>query len=51
MGEKTFAASTGYVHQEVSVTIPAGVHEVTVYAGFTAPGVDTFIQVDDFTVS
>lgn len=27
------------------------VYEVTVDAGFTAPGVDTFIQVDDFTVS
>ncbi|TCM47963.1 DUF4185 domain-containing protein [Kribbella sp. VKM Ac-2568] len=51
MGEKTFGASTGYVHHEVSVTIPAGVHEVTVYAAFTAPGLDTFIQVDDFTVS
>ncbi|MEV8375495.1 DUF4185 domain-containing protein [Kribbella sp. NPDC056861] len=50
LGEKTFGASSGYVHQEVTVTVPAGVHEVTVYAGFTAPGVDTFIQVDDFTV-
>ncbi len=50
LGEKSFGASNGYVHHEVPVTIPAGVHEVTVYAGFTAPGVDTFIQVDDFTV-
>lgn len=50
LGETTFGASTGYVHHEVTVKVPAGVHEVTVYAGFDAPGTDTFIQVDDFTV-
>jgi hypothetical protein len=50
LGETTFGASTGYVHHEVTVKVPAGVHEVTVYAGFDAPGADTFIQVDDFTV-
>jgi hypothetical protein len=33
------------------VNIPTGVHEVTVYAGFNAPGLDTWIQQDDFTVS
>jgi hypothetical protein len=36
---------------EVTVTIPPGVNEVTPYAGFTAPGTDTWIQLDDFTVS
>jgi hypothetical protein len=33
------------------VTVPSGVQAITLYAGFTAPGADTFIQVDDFTVS
>ncbi|TDO44948.1 hypothetical protein EV643_11493 [Kribbella sp. VKM Ac-2527] len=50
LASKTFGASTGYVHHEVTVTIPAGVHEVTVYAGFNAPGTDTWIQLDDFTI-
>ena len=49
--EKTFGASTGYVHHEVTVTVPAGANEVTLYAGFTAPGTDTWIQVDDFAVT
>jgi hypothetical protein len=51
LASKTFGASNGYVHHEVTVTIPPNVHEVTVYAGFNAPGVDTWIQPDDFTVS
>ena len=34
LAEQTFAASNGYVHHEVTMTIPAGVHEVTVYGGF-----------------
>jgi hypothetical protein len=51
LGEQTFGAANGYVHHEVTVTIPAGVNEVTLYAGFTAPGTDTWIQLDDFTVS
>jgi hypothetical protein len=51
LAEVTFGASSGYVHHEVTVTVPAGVHELTVYAGFTGPNVDTWIQVDDFTVS
>ncbi|WP_432940634.1 DUF4185 domain-containing protein [Kribbella sp. CA-253562] len=50
LGEKTFGPSTGYVRHEVAVTIPAGVYEVTAYAGFDGPGTDTWIQVDDFTV-
>lgn len=51
LSSKTFGASNGYVHHEVTVTVPAGVHELTVYAGFNAPNADTWIQVDDFTVS
>lgn len=51
LASKTFGASTGYVHHEVTVTVPPGVHELTAYAGFNAPNVDTWIQVDDFTVS
>ncbi|WP_433161272.1 DUF4185 domain-containing protein [Kribbella sp. CA-247076] len=51
LASKTFGAADGYVHHEVTVTVPAGVHELTVYAGFNAPNVDTWIQVDDFTVS
>ncbi|MFD7155931.1 DUF4185 domain-containing protein [Kribbella sp. NPDC059898] len=47
----TFGAGTGYVHHEVTVKVPPGVHELTVYAGFNAPNKDTWIQVDDFTVS
>jgi hypothetical protein len=39
------------IHHEVTVTVPANVHELTVYAGFNVPNVDTWIQVDDFTVS
>ena len=41
LASQTFGASTGYVHHEVPVKVPAGLHEVTVYAGFNAPGVDT----------
>jgi hypothetical protein len=51
LGEKTFGASNGYVHHEVTVTVPAGVNELTLYSGFNAPGTDTWIQVDDFTVT
>jgi hypothetical protein len=46
-----FGAGTGYVHHEVTVKVPDGVHELTVYAGFNAPNLDTWIQVDDFTVN
>ncbi|MEU4292183.1 hypothetical protein AB0E63_28490 [Kribbella sp. NPDC026596] len=51
LASQTFGASTGYVHHEVTVKVPAGVHELTVYAGFNAPALDTWIQPDDFTVS
>jgi hypothetical protein len=50
LASKTFGASNGYVHHEVTVTVPPNVHEVTVYAGFNGPGADTWIQPDDFTV-
>lgn len=40
----------GYVHHELTVTVPPNIHELTVYAGFNAPNTDTWIQVDDFTV-
>jgi len=51
LASKTFGAGTGYVHHEVTMKIPPDVHELTVYAGFNAPNKDTWIQVDDFTVS
>ncbi|MGZ0151610.1 DUF4185 domain-containing protein [Kribbella sp. WER1] len=51
LASTTFAAGTGYVHHEVTVKVPPGVHELTVYAGFDGPNKDTWIQVDDFTVS
>jgi hypothetical protein len=50
LASKTFGAGSGYVHHEVTVKVPADVHELTVYAGFNAPNKDTWIQVDDFTV-
>ncbi|MFG1620344.1 DUF4185 domain-containing protein [Kribbella sp. NPDC049227] len=50
LASSTFGAGTGYVHLEVTVKVPAGVHELTVYSGFTGPNLDTWIQVDDFTV-
>jgi hypothetical protein len=51
LGEDSFGASAGYVRHEVTVTVPPGVQAITLYAGFTAPGADTFIQVDDFAVA
>ncbi|MGW6200510.1 DUF4185 domain-containing protein [Kribbella sp. NPDC055110] len=51
LASTTFGAGTGYVHHEVTVKVPPDVHELTVYAGFNAPNLDTWIQVDDFTVS
>lgn len=50
LGERTFGAAGSYTRHEVTVTIPADTHEVTVYAGFTGSGVDTWLQLDDFTV-
>jgi ABC-type sugar transport system permease subunit len=37
LGEQTFGAAPCYAHHEVTVTIPPGVNDVTLYAGFTAP--------------
>ncbi|HEY3559118.1 MAG TPA: DUF4185 domain-containing protein [Kribbella sp.] len=51
LASTTFGAGTGYMHHEVTVKVPPGVHELTVYAGFNAPNKDTWIQLDDFTVS
>lgn len=53
LGQQTFGAGAQYEYAQhkVTVTIPAGVDEVTVFAGFTAPGVDTWIQLDDFAVA
>jgi hypothetical protein len=47
LGESRFGATAGYTHRQVTVTVPAGVHSLTVYAGFVAPGTDTYIQLDD----
>lgn len=51
LAEKRFGPSAAYVEHQVTVTVPAGVNTVTVYAGFEAPGVDTWIQLDDFTIA
>jgi hypothetical protein len=50
LGEQRFDAGADYTHQAVTVQVPAGVHAVTVYAGFTAPGSDTWLQIDDISV-
>lgn len=50
LGEQKFGASADYVQRSVTVTVPAGVREVTVFGGFTAPGTDTWIQLDDVTI-
>ena len=49
--ENSFGASADYVEHQVTVTVPAGVHEVTVYAGFEAPGIGHLVQLDDFTIA
>jgi hypothetical protein len=51
LGQTTFGATDAYEQRQVTVTIPANVNTVTVYAGFVAPGTDTWIQLDDFTIS
>jgi hypothetical protein len=47
--EARFGATADYTHRQVTVTVPPGVHTVTVYSGFTGPGTDTWIQLDDVT--
>ncbi len=51
LGEQRFGAAADYTEHVVTVTVPDGVHEVTMYAGFVAPGFDTWIQLDDVSVS
>lgn len=51
LGQANFGATDAYAQRQVTVTIPANVSTVTVYAGFVAPGTDTWIQLDDFTIS
>ena len=50
LGAARFGATPDYTHQQVTITVPDGTHAVTVYAGFVAPGTDTWIQLDDVTV-
>jgi hypothetical protein len=50
LGESRFGATADYTRRQVMVTVPAGVRTVTVYAGFVAPGTDTYIQLDDVTI-
>ncbi|MGH3356337.1 MAG: DUF4185 domain-containing protein [Nocardioidaceae bacterium] len=50
LDEEHFGASADYVERTATVRVPEGVHEVTVYAGFVAPGSDTFLQLDDISV-
>jgi hypothetical protein len=47
LGESRFGATADYTHRQVTVTVPPGVQSVTVYAGFVAPGTDTYLQLDD----
>ncbi|MFG2056375.1 carbohydrate binding domain-containing protein [Micromonospora sp. NPDC048930] len=51
LGESRFGATADYTERSVQVTVPAGVTSLTVYAGFVAPGTDTWIQIDDVTIS
>lgn len=51
LGESRIGATADYTQRSVRVTIPPGVHTVTVYTGFVAPGTDTWIQIDDVAVS
>lgn len=50
LGEERFGATADYTRRTATVTVPEGVHEVTVYVGFDGPGTDTWLQVDDVTV-
>lgn len=50
LAQSQFGATADYTHRQVTVTVPAGVHSVTVYSGFVAAGTDTYIQLDDVTV-
>jgi hypothetical protein len=50
LAESRFGATSDYTHRQVTVRVPPGVNHVTVYAGFVAPGSDTYIQLDDITV-
>lgn len=51
LDEVTFGATSDYTERRVQVTIPEGVDTVTVYIGFTAPGTDTWLQIDDVSVA
>lgn len=51
LAEQRFGASAEYVKLSVTVEVPEEVQEVTVYSGFDAPGFDTWLQLDDFSVS
>jgi len=50
VAEQELGASADYEQRTVDVHVPEGVHEVTVFAGFDAPGTDTWLQLDDFTI-
>jgi hypothetical protein len=50
LGEAKYGATADYTERKVDVTIPEGVHSVTVYIGMVAPGTDTWIQIDDVTI-
>lgn len=50
LAEQEFGATEQYVERTVTVTVPPGVDELTVYTGFVAPGTDTYLQLDDTSV-
>ena len=50
LGESRYGATADHTERKVDVTIPGGVHSVTVYIGMVAPGTDTWIQIDDVTI-
>ncbi|MEP9382063.1 hypothetical protein [Nocardioides sp. KR10-350] len=45
-----FPATADYTERALTVRVPAGVDEITVYAGFDGPGSDTWLQPDDVSV-
>ena len=51
LAEDRFGASGSYQEHSVTVTVPGGVHQLTVYAGFNGPGTDTWLQLDDIDVT
>ncbi|MBO1752136.1 DUF4185 domain-containing protein [Actinotalea sp. BY-33] len=48
---ETFAGSADYAERAVTVTVPAGVSELTLLVGYEAEGGDAVLQVDDISLT